>query len=287
MEVWELARFNKLEEDVGVNTPLSALPDWNNAEQLREECQARCLNGDEGKLKKCTTEKASEQFLFARCRKGSELTSQKTQGVRYCNVAIVKKDLQERGLYDEGMNEHTMRATMEVRLRLEVEWKRMKVLRRDERFLHAEEGMVKDDLERVIVDTLHAPMRVNEKVLYMLYAHAMNNKGKKKAQPVFQLMTEKIRTMGSLGEGWGPQWEDSNPNKLSSFALPYDQSKRVFNAANVDELGELVDLACGGKKEEAKVMREFMQKYVETLGLLCLNRDYVDGEVDRLGNNPP
>jgi hypothetical protein len=163
----------------------------------------------------------------------------------------------------------------------------MKVLRRDERFLHAEEGMVKDDLERVIVDTLHAPMRMNEKVLYILYAHAMNNKGKKKAQPVFQLMTEKIRTMGSLGEGWGPQWEDSNPNKLSSFALPYDQSKRVFNTANVDELGEVVDLACGGKKEEAKVMREFMQKYVETLGLLCLNRDYVDGEVDRLGNNPP
>ena len=92
--------------------------------------------------------------------------------------------------------------------------------------------------------------------------------------------------MGSLGEKWGPAWEDSKSDKLSSFALPYDQSKRIFHAGNLDELGVVIDLACRGVEEDGLKMKEFMGKYVETLGVLCLNREYEDGEIGRLGSPP-
>ena len=123
-------------------------------------------------------------------------------------------------------------------------------------------------------------------MLYILYAKAYNNKTKKKAAPVFDKMTELLKKVGSLGDTWGPLWDDSKADKLSSFALPYDQSKRIFNEQSLPELGEVIDLACGGKEEDAYKMRLFMEKYVQTLTLLSLNREYIDGEVDRLGTAP-
>jgi hypothetical protein len=116
---------------------------------------------------------------------------------------------------------------------------------------------------------------------------ACSNKTKKIAQPVFAAMTEKIRATGKLGEAWGPTFDDKKADKLASFALPYDQSKRIFNEGTLPELFEVVDLACGGKAEDAVKMKTFMEKYVQTLGLLCLNRECKDGEIDRLGTPPP
>ena len=121
----------------------------------------------------------------------------------------------------------------------------------------------------------------------MLYAKAYNNKTKKKAQPVFAEMTERIRKMGSLSEKWGPGWEESKADKLASFALPCDQSKRIFNAVNLDELGVVIDLACRGVEEDGVKMKAFMAKHVETLGMLCLNRECEAGEIGRLGMKPP
>ena len=120
-------------------------------------------------------------------------------------------------------------------------------------------------------------------MLYILYSRAYSNKTKKKAQPVFTAMTEKIRTIGKLGDTWGPMFDDKKADKLASFALPYDQSKRIFNEGALPDLFEVIDLACGGKVEDAKMMKRFMEKYVQTLTLLSLNREYKDGEIDRLG----
>ena len=64
-------------------------------------------------------------------------------------------------------------------------------------------------------------MRMNEKVLCMLYSAARNNKTKKQAAGVFGKMTAKLRSMGALGDGWGVQFEDKNCDKISSFALPH------------------------------------------------------------------
>ena len=155
-----------------MKVPLSSLPVWNDSATLREECSLRCCSeADEKKLKLCKTMEKMEGFLLGRCRGGCQLTSNSTQGVRTCNVDIVVEDLKERGLYTRNMNEAEQRKLMEATLRLEDEAKRMKVLRRDKRF---EEGRgMSTDIERVIIDTLHAPMRMNEKVLYLLYSKAM------------------------------------------------------------------------------------------------------------------
>jgi hypothetical protein len=164
-EKWESARFNYLEEEVGGTIPLSSLPSWNDVQQLREECDARCTGENDRKvLKKAKTEEQLERFLLARCRGGSKLTSNKLQGARHCDVKIVRKDLEERNMLQRNMNEGEMRATMEVRLRLEDEWKRLRIIRKDTRFLNGGDGGVQNELDRILVDLLHAPMRMNEKV---------------------------------------------------------------------------------------------------------------------------
>ena len=164
-EKWESARFNYLEEEVGGTIPLSSLPSWNDVQQLREECDARCTGENDRKvLKKAKTEEQLERFLLARCRGGSKLTSNKLQGVRHCDIKIVRKDLEERNMLQRNMNEGEMRATMEVRLRLEDEWKRLRIIRKDTRFLNGGDGGVQNELDRILVDLLHAPMRMNEKV---------------------------------------------------------------------------------------------------------------------------
>jgi hypothetical protein len=61
-------------------------------------------------------------------------------------------------------------------------------------------------------------------VLYILHAKAHDNKTKKRAGPVFGKMTEMLKKVGSLGDAWGPLWDDSKADKLSSFALPHDQT---------------------------------------------------------------
>jgi hypothetical protein len=157
-------------------------------------------------------------------------------------VDIVREDLKERGSHTRNMNEAEQRKVMEATLRLEDEAKRMKALRRDKRF---EEGRgVSTDIERVIIDTLHAPVRMNEKVLYLLYSKAMDDRTKAKAAPTptFAQTTTRLQTIGGLGAGWGPSWDEKKCDKLASFALPYDQSKRTFNLQQLPQLLEIVDM---------------------------------------------
>lgn len=256
-EEWERERFEHLEATIDV--PLSSLPAWNDVAVLREECRLRCKPCDETKLKKATTAEKLERFLLARCRKGSELSANKLMGVRHCKIDVVTEDLRERKMLTRDMGEAEQREAMEARLRLECEYKRMKVLRQDQRFLNGS-GNLSDDLGRVIIDTLHAPMRMNEKVLYLLYSKAYDNKTKKKAAGVFDVMSKKLRAMGKLGQGWGPGWDDKHSDKLGSFALPYDQSKRIFNKTQLPQLEEVIDLACGTRSDDAAQLKQFMNE---------------------------
>ena len=91
-------------------------------------------------------------------------------------------------MWRSNMGEGEQRAVMEVRLRLEDEHKMMKVLRNDKRF-EQQRGDLTDDLDRVIIDTLHAPMRMNEKVLFLLYSKAMDNKTKQNAKTIFNVIS--------------------------------------------------------------------------------------------------
>lgn len=213
-----------------------------------------------------------QEFLFARCRGGAELTAIAAVGVRTCEMAIVVADLKERGMYSEhvrlDLDEEGQRQVLEERLRLEDEKNRMKVLRRDQRFEPREPpepnmyndpvDTVNDDIGRVLIDTLHAPMRMNEKVLYFLYMRAYDNKNKKQSSGVMGAMTTKLRAMGTLGDGWDVQFEGKDKEKMSSFALPLDQSKRIFNKGQRDGLYEVVDLACGKNADDAVHMKSFI-----------------------------
>ena len=66
-----------------------------------------------------------------------------------------------------------LRFLLVERLKLEDEYERLQLYSRDTRFdlVHIP---TKWDLSRVILDMLHCPMRMNEKILFMLYFAAMN-----------------------------------------------------------------------------------------------------------------
>jgi hypothetical protein len=181
---------------------------------------------------------------------------------------MTTQDLKERGLCKQGMSEVAQRREMESRLRLEDEKKQMNVLTRDRRF-EGRGGKVSDDIGRVLIDTLHAPTRMNEKVLHVLCSVAHNNKTKKQAAGVFGKMKAKLRSMGALGEWRGVQFEDKNCDKLSSFALPHDQSKRMFNKAPMPGLHEVIDIARGPKKIDALDVRAFMLQHARPSPTVC------------------
>ncbi len=92
-----------------------------------------------------------------------------------------------------------LRFLLVERLKLEDEYDRLQLYSRDTRFdlVHIP---TKWDLSRVILDMLHCPMRMNEKVLFMLYFPAMNRfAGNKKGwQPVLESMTNILRCIGDL-----------------------------------------------------------------------------------------
>ena len=258
-EMWEKERFEYLESTIQV--PMSKLPAWNDVATLRQECALRCAPGSQDlkALKKMTGERL-ERFLLSRCRAGSELSGNGNVGVRHCPIEIVTEDLKERNMWSSNMGEGEQRAVMEVRLRLEDEYKMMKVLRNDKRF-EQQRGDLTDDLDRVIIDTLHAPMRMNEKVLFLLHSKAMDNKTKQNAKTIFNVISTKLRLMGTLGEGWGPSWEDKKTDKLASFALPYDQSKKIFCTSQLPQLHDIIDIACGKRTDDAAQMKQFMTEH--------------------------
>jgi hypothetical protein len=66
-----------------------------------------------------------------------------------------------------------LRALLVARLQLVEEYKRVTLYLRDTRF-NPNVMKMKWEAGRVILDMLHCPMRMNEKVLYMLYFAAMN-----------------------------------------------------------------------------------------------------------------
>ncbi len=83
-------------------------------------------------------------------------------------------------------------------MKLEEEYERLSLYLRDLRFVN-DVGKTKWELGRVIIDMLHCPMRMNEKVLHMLYFAAMERLGEKKLwDAVLTRMSAVFRDMGSL-----------------------------------------------------------------------------------------
>ena len=198
-----------------------------------------------------------------------------------------------------------LRSLLVERLKLEEEYERLKMYCLDTRFdlVHIP---TKWDLGRVILDMLHCPMRMNEKVLYMLYFAAMNRfPGNKKGwQPVLDSMTNILRRIGDLPPVWSHTTKSKKSktgarltDKLEVFHMDYESSKQIFNYKNTAALYEVIDIALPQLTEvqiqanaalgvivedKNSNWRFFMISYLNCLELLTLHRDYRPGEVDEL-----
>ena len=194
-----------------------------------------------------------------------------------------------------------LRRILVERLKLEEEYERLVMYSRDTRF-NIGDMPTKHELGRVIMDMLHCPMRMNEKVLFMLYFAAMNRLPKKADwQPVLNSMTDIIRRIGDLPAAWthGITTKKSKTgavlkHKLDVFQFDYDSSKQIFNYDNTAALYEVIDLALGPttifdpatRKDVANQSnldwRNFMISYLNCLEYLTLHRDYKEGDIDEL-----
>ncbi len=194
-----------------------------------------------------------------------------------------------------------LRNILVERLKVEEEYERLVMYARDTRFDIADTP-TKHELGRVIMDMLHCPMRMNEKVLFMLYFAAMNRLPKKADwQPVLNSMTEIIRRIGDLPAVWthGITTKKSKTgavlkHKLDVFQFDYDSSKQIFNYDNTAALYEVIDLALGPTTTSDPATREdvlnqsnldwrnFMISYLNCLEYLTLYRDYKEGDIDEL-----
>ena len=96
----------------------------------------------------------------------------RVSNVREC-VGDVMPPTQEHKAYIEQI-----RSLLVERLKLEEELERLTMYARDTRF-DSDVVSTKLEMGRVILDMLHCPMRMNEKVLFMLYFAAMNRLPKK------------------------------------------------------------------------------------------------------------
>ena len=216
---------------------------------------------------------------------------------------------QEQESVDEGVpltEEHkayvaVLRSLLVERLKLEEELERLTMYARDTRF---DSDVVATKLEfgRVILDMLHCPMRMNEKVLFMLYFAAMNRLPKKcDWQPVLESMTAILRRIGDLPPSWSHTIQSTKSkagvtltHKLDVFHMDFEASKYIFNYSNTEALYQVIDLALGPQTSIDPVdgeevvnqdnlnWRFFIISYLNCLELLTLHRDYRPGEVDEL-----
>ena len=92
---------------------------------------------------------------------------------------MVTHDLLQRKVKVTRMNDQQKRSKLELMLREEEEWEQLVMYRRDTRFAGVSgEYNHKLLLDRTILDMLHCPMRMHEKVLNLLYNEILNGKTK-------------------------------------------------------------------------------------------------------------
>jgi hypothetical protein len=113
-------------------------------------------------------------------------------------MALVKEDLLERHIcLDRRMTDQAARTKLDHILREEEEWQGMIMYSRDKRFSESESDM---PLERTILDMLHCPMRIYEKVLNVLYGEIFNGKTKNEVNGVKRRAVSKV-PLGASAEG--------------------------------------------------------------------------------------
>ena len=98
---------------------------------------------------------AIEQEIEARFKIGSTLTANVNDGVRFCDMAMVKADLQERNVVcKRGVTNDNLRTKLKRVLRGEGEWQGTIMYRRDQRFtIRDHDASHKAELDRTICNS--------------------------------------------------------------------------------------------------------------------------------------
>jgi hypothetical protein len=106
---------------------------------------------------------------------------------------------------------------------------------------------------------------------------------KQKKAPALEQLTGVIRDLGSLGETWTHQWDDNNKKALKKIKLPFDQSKRMFQIANIDKLKKAVEIAVPSENaSERDNWKLFLEHYVHAIATLTSSVEYTTADLDEL-----
>ncbi len=161
----------------------------------------------------------------------------RVSNVRECVAGVVPLTQEHKANID------VLRSLLVERLKLEEELERLTMYARDMRF---DSDVVSTKLEvgRAILDMLHCPMRMNEKLLFMLYFAAMNRLLMKSDwQPVLENMTDILRRIGDLPPSWSHTITSKKStasvilkHKLEVFHMDFEASKEIFHYANTAAL---------------------------------------------------
>jgi hypothetical protein len=197
----ESQRLLQLRTFVKPTVPLHARPSWVAVDDLRNHCEERCLNNKD-RLEVSQMNMASlEQFLLSRTSTGCVLGKCPFNGVKECDMELVRSECSARGICVEG-DDVAVREKLQERLQLEDELTRLEVAYLDKRFENID-GVLADP-SRHFLDLLHLPMRTNEKIVHMLKLKVLDRWGGKTASAIKTLteLDDVFRTLGGMSDKW-------------------------------------------------------------------------------------
>ena len=287
---WQATRFAELSGLIS-DFPLTSLPAWDNVAQLRVECVKRCVGPYAGWYARISkksgrgTMNAMElsNWIMKVTRDDATLSTSKLTGVMYCPITVVKASLTSRFALRQGRSSDLqLRLQLRGQLQLEQEYTRMALHITDDRFGPTHSSSKAISVNRIILCTLHLPMRTHEKVLTLLFQQACHNRLSKNSLPIMDDMVIIIRRIGKLKDTWSYKWNTTS-SCVEKFKMHWDQSKRIFITANMDGLRAIVELAVQGKTEQGNWML-FLKQYVLFIDLLIVSRDYTESDLVRLDN---
>jgi hypothetical protein len=195
-------RLDVLRAEIKPKIPLTARPVWKNVDELRELCLERSDSEVERQEICKLREMELEKMLLRKTCIGCELGDSPSNGVRKCDLSLVKEELQVRDMSTTGTSRE-LRAKLTARLQLEQEYFGLESATRDERF-NVEDWGVLQDPSRHLLDLLHLPMRTNEKMVHMLKMKALERRGgkTKEGKKVLEELDNVLRDLGQLGDKW-------------------------------------------------------------------------------------
>ena len=286
---WQKERYAQL-CDLVPAVPLTCLPAWENVDQLREECILRCVDDYACDLqaisrKKGTGTLRSEEltnWIMKYCRGGCTLSNDLETGVMNCDIRIVKRCLADRRVVGNNdlLDEHSLRLKMQGILQLEMEYTKMKMYMRDNRFSPEHPSVVSGiPLDRLLICILHCPMRTHEKILTMLMQSACHNRVLKKSLPILDAIAVIIRRIGNLGDEWTYKLDDKSGG-VQKIKMHWDQSKHIFKTEHMADLKKIIRLAVPANNQANWVL--FIAQYIKCIDLMTVSRDYTDEDLNQL-----